>query len=335
MNRSCMAARLVRLAGCFRAPQNLSSTFRPGSIPILIRCRAFAGIVRAPAGSGCARLPRRHCRQGLRRAVGGSCRAGAWHADFAAVCAGAGSAGTRRDPGADLFRTCACRGACRARGRRGRRYRRRWPMPTSLLSPIPTIRTAGSLPWTIWSPWPRNCSRAAACSWSMKPSWMSGRPAAASAARCRAATSSCCGRSANSSGSPACGSALHLPRRRLPRGLPLCSAPGRSPAPALEIGAQALADRAWIDATRRGLAIAAARLDAILTGCGLDIAGGTTLFRLARTPAARELFHHLGRAGIWTRVFPEHATWLRFGLPAAEPDWPRLQIAMAAFRDNR
>jgi len=106
-------------------------------------------------------------------------------------------------------------------------------------------------------------------------------------------------------------------------------------APALAIGAQALADRAWIDATRRGLAMAAARLDAILTGCGLDIVGGTSLFRLTRTPAASELFHHLGRAGIWPRVFPEHAPWLRFGLPAAEPDWQRLQIAMAAFRDNR
>jgi cobalamin biosynthetic protein CobC len=106
-------------------------------------------------------------------------------------------------------------------------------------------------------------------------------------------------------------------------------------APALETGAQALADQAWIDATRRGLAIAAARLDAILTGCGLDIAGGTSLFRLTRTPAARELFHHFGRVGIWTRVFPEQATWLRFGLPGAEPDWQRLQIAMAAFRDNR
>ncbi len=105
--------------------------------------------------------------------------------------------------------------------------------------------------------------------------------------------------------------------------------------PALAIGAQALADQAWIDATRRRLATAAARLDAILTGCGLDIVGGTTLFRLARTAAASELFHHLGRAGIWTRVFPDHATWLRFGLPAAEPDWQRLQIAMAAFRDNR
>src|SRR5271170_915045 len=102
-------------------------------------------------------------------------------------------------------------------------------------------------------------------------------------------------------------------------------------APALAVGAQALADQAWIEATRHSLAQAAARLDAILTGRGLDIVGGTTLFRLTRTKAAGELFHHLGRAGILTRAFPDHASWLRFGLPAAEPDWQRLQIAMAAF----
>ena len=102
-------------------------------------------------------------------------------------------------------------------------------------------------------------------------------------------------------------------------------------APALAVGARALADRAWIEATRRNLATASARLDAILTGRGLDIVGGTTLFRLTRTTAAGELFHHLGRAGILTRAFPDHAGWLRFGLPAAEPDWQRLQIAMAAF----
>ncbi len=103
-------------------------------------------------------------------------------------------------------------------------------------------------------------------------------------------------------------------------------------APALAVGTQALADRAWIATTRRRLAQAAARLDAILTGSGLDSVGGTTLFRLVRTSAAGELFHHLGRAGILTRVFPEHATWLRFGLPATEQHWRRLQIAMADFR---
>jgi cobalamin biosynthetic protein CobC len=49
-----------------------------------------------------------------------------------------------------------------------------------------------------------------------------------------------------------------------------------------------------------------------------------------QTRAANEVFHRLGRAGIVTRVFPDHATWLRFGLPAAEQEWQRLQIAMAA-----
>ncbi len=103
-------------------------------------------------------------------------------------------------------------------------------------------------------------------------------------------------------------------------------------APALAVGVQALADQAWIETTRRNLAQAAARLDAILTGSGLELVGGTTLFRLVRTSAASELFHHLGRAGILARVFPEHAAWLRLGLPGGEQDWQRLQIAMADFR---
>jgi cobalamin biosynthesis protein CobC len=102
-------------------------------------------------------------------------------------------------------------------------------------------------------------------------------------------------------------------------------------APALPVGAEALADRTWIENTRRDLAVAAARLDAILRQAGLDIVGGTTLFRLARVADANELFGHLGRAGILTRRFPDHAMWLRFGLPAAEHDWQRLQIAMAEF----
>jgi cobalamin biosynthesis protein CobC len=104
--------------------------------------------------------------------------------------------------------------------------------------------------------------------------------------------------------------------------------------PALAVGAKALADRAWMEKTRRRLTKAAARLDAMLDGAGLDIVGGTLLFRLVRTPSAKQLFQHLGRAGIVTRLFPDHAAWLRIGLPASEPDWRRLQIAMAAFRYN-
>jgi cobalamin biosynthetic protein CobC len=104
--------------------------------------------------------------------------------------------------------------------------------------------------------------------------------------------------------------------------------------PALAIGAAALADTAWIEQTRHRLSQASGRLDAILIGAGLGIPGGTALFRLARTPAAPALFHHLGRAGILVRNFPDNATWLRFGLPAGEEEWLRLQIAMDAFRNN-
>jgi len=105
--------------------------------------------------------------------------------------------------------------------------------------------------------------------------------------------------------------------------------------PALEVGAAALADHDWIEKTRDRLATAAARLDAILSDAGLDVVGGTTLFRLTRTPAARALFQHLGNAGILTRIFSDHPEWLRFGLPAAEPDWERLRIAVAEFRGGR
>ena len=101
--------------------------------------------------------------------------------------------------------------------------------------------------------------------------------------------------------------------------------------PAIAVGTKALADTAWIERTRRRLAKAAERLDAILTDAGLEIVGGTTLFRLAKTAAAKSLFDHLGRAGILVRMFPENKTWLRFGLPANAQDWKRLKIAMAAF----
>jgi cobalamin biosynthetic protein CobC len=104
--------------------------------------------------------------------------------------------------------------------------------------------------------------------------------------------------------------------------------------PALAVGAKALADAIWIERTRRRMEKAASRLDAMLVGSGLDIVGGTSLFRLVRTPAAHSLFNHLGRAGIWVRAFLDHAEWLRFGLPANEAEWRRLNGAMASFPDN-
>jgi cobalamin biosynthetic protein CobC len=104
--------------------------------------------------------------------------------------------------------------------------------------------------------------------------------------------------------------------------------------PALAIGTAALADRVWIEDTRQHLTAAAGRLKAILLEAGLEIIGGTKLFLLVRTPAASDLFQHLGRAGILVRYFPEHPLWLRFGLPGTQEAWVRLQIALAAYGDT-
>jgi cobalamin biosynthetic protein CobC len=99
--------------------------------------------------------------------------------------------------------------------------------------------------------------------------------------------------------------------------------------PALAIGTAALADAGWIDATRTRLTDAAQRLDALLAAAGLDVVGGTSLFRLVRAPTAGELFDRLGRAGIFARRFAEQRTWLRFGLPGDDPQWQRLAAAVA------
>jgi cobalamin biosynthetic protein CobC len=99
---------------------------------------------------------------------------------------------------------------------------------------------------------------------------------------------------------------------------------------ALAMGQAALADAEWAQAMRERLRLAADRLDAMLKGARLEVIGGTSLFRLAHTPAAAELFDSLGRAGILVRRFAEHPTWLRFGIPGDEEAWARLAKALTA-----
>jgi cobalamin biosynthetic protein CobC len=98
--------------------------------------------------------------------------------------------------------------------------------------------------------------------------------------------------------------------------------------PAAAIAGTALADRAWMAQTRTRLAEAAGRLDRLLAAHGLTVAGGTALFRLALTGNAAALFEGLGRAGILVRRFEAHPDWLRFGLPASEAAWHRLDRAL-------
>jgi cobalamin biosynthetic protein CobC len=99
--------------------------------------------------------------------------------------------------------------------------------------------------------------------------------------------------------------------------------------PAIAIGEVALADNAWIESTRLHLAQAAQRLDQLLAGAGLEVVGGTSLFRLVQMPAAAALYQKLGRAGILVRCFAENPTWLRFGLPGNEEAWQRLANTLA------
>jgi len=99
--------------------------------------------------------------------------------------------------------------------------------------------------------------------------------------------------------------------------------------PALVIGADALGNRDWHEKTRTRLIADAARLDDVLLAAGLDIVGGTTLFRLAQFADTRALYEKLGHAGILVRMFDAHPEWLRFGLPGTEYGWQRLEQALA------
>ncbi len=95
--------------------------------------------------------------------------------------------------------------------------------------------------------------------------------------------------------------------------------------PALALGAAALADTAWTQATRARLAADARRLDALAPW---PLAGGTALFRTYDTPDAAAAQDHLARARIWSRIFPWSTRWLRLGLPGEPTEWDRLAAAL-------
>ena len=96
--------------------------------------------------------------------------------------------------------------------------------------------------------------------------------------------------------------------------------------PAIAFGTAALADAAWLDATRTRLQADSARLDALLVQSGLQVVGGSRLFRLARHAGAMIVFDRLGQAGILVRRFETEPSWLRFGIPGG--GWNRLAAAL-------
>lgn len=96
--------------------------------------------------------------------------------------------------------------------------------------------------------------------------------------------------------------------------------------PAIQIGAEALADLQWADDARARLEIDANRLDGLLLSKGAKVVGGTPLFRLYEVQDAKAAQDHLAKHHVWSRVFPYSDNWLRLGLPHPQR-WGQLEAA--------
>lgn len=99
------------------------------------------------------------------------------------------------------------------------------------------------------------------------------------------------------------------------------------------IASQALADKSWQQHTREFLPQHAQRLAELLHQYHLPTSGGCALFQWVKTPDAASIHHQLAQQGILCRLFDNPAA-LRFGLPASEQDWMRLENALQQIRHH-
>jgi cobalamin biosynthetic protein CobC len=95
-------------------------------------------------------------------------------------------------------------------------------------------------------------------------------------------------------------------------------------AQAIAYGREAYRDTGWIAGMRADLAARAERLDALLARHGLAATGACPLYRLVASRDAPAIFDRLARAGVLVRPFADRPDWLRFGLPADDPAFARL-----------
>ncbi len=93
------------------------------------------------------------------------------------------------------------------------------------------------------------------------------------------------------------------------------------------VAAAALSDHQWQMTARQQLLAASERLHSLLSEHGLTPSGGSTLFQWICIPSASELHQALAQRGILTRLFNQPDS-LRFGLPATEVEWTRLDKAL-------
>ena len=102
----------------------------------------------------------------------------------------------------------------------------------------------------------------------------------------------------------------------------------RMSGPALDVGTQAYADRAWQNRTRERLCKAREALDQALMAQGVEIAGGTDLFRFLAFTDAYTTWTQLCASGVYTRRFPWTNRYLRIGLPGTAEAQQRLLRAL-------
>ena len=107
--------------------------------------------------------------------------------------------------------------------------------------------------------------------------------------------------------------------------------PWAVPGPTIALADRALADHKWRAETLIRLDQDAHALDGVLMTAGLNVVGGTTLFRLCKTKNAALLFAHLARDGILVRIFDDNQHHVRFGLPADSAGLQRLSRSLATF----
>ncbi len=99
--------------------------------------------------------------------------------------------------------------------------------------------------------------------------------------------------------------------------------------PTLIVGAAALRDHAWADATREWLNQQADALDQVLQHAGFAPAGGTSLYRLVCHIDAHAFHARLAERHIWCRSFDWDDSLVRFGLPPNDASLARLSQALA------
>lgn len=99
-------------------------------------------------------------------------------------------------------------------------------------------------------------------------------------------------------------------------------------APALSLGASALADTAWHARTLHSLSSSRDRLLSVLNASEIKVEGSTLLFVLVRVDDAAYFQDMLARNEIWCRIFPGRKGLVRLGIPADDAGLTRLAAAL-------